>query len=140
MSRGKLWQITWGASFANTINATYPLDSAVAMSRPREGSEYLQTPSGVEDAWIVAHDQILSGQWRWITAAQWDGSTGVRAFLEWARAKNVFRFYPDRVGAPTFFYTVYLANPDAEPEPESDFTRRIALVMRERDGAAFTGF
>ncbi len=140
MSRGRLWRITWGAGFANELLGAYPLDAAVAFSQPREGSEWVQGPSGVESAWIVGHDQVLSGQWRWITAAQWDGATGVRAFLESARAKAVFRFYPDRIGAPSLFYTCYLANPDVTPEQESDFTRRLTLVMRERDGNPFTGY
>jgi hypothetical protein len=104
--RGVPINILWGAGFANTLTLGYPLDAAVAYSLPREGSEWVQASSGVEDAWITGHDQYLRGIVRWIPredrltpegrlATGWDGPNGWRAFLEWARAKNPFRVVRD---------------------------------------------
>lgn len=99
-------RILWGATYQNALDLGYPLDGAIAGSTPREGSEWAQGNSGAEDAWITAHDQWLQGDVRWIPRddtiipegrrhSGWNGTTGWRAFLEWARAKNVVRFYPD---------------------------------------------
>jgi hypothetical protein len=130
-------KILWGAALANTLRLGYPLDNVTSGDTPRDGSSWAQTPSGVEDAWIVGTDYVLSGDVRWIPqtdtssplATGWDGATGFRAFLAWARAKNVIRFYPD-AGAGTFVDS-YLVDPlQGEPLWESDGTRRITLRIR----------
>ena len=146
--RGKIPRITWGGSFANSLIFAYPLDEAVAFSQPREGSQVIETPSGTRDAWIVAHDQLLSGVLRWIpgedavspTRTGWDGATGVRAWLESARAQNVFRWIPDSTVLGTY-YPMYLVAPqDGGTVYEVDFTRRIAITMRTSDGSVVVGY
>ncbi len=139
MSRGALWRITWGTAYANTFDGAYPLDVAVAWSQDRAGSATVQTLAGVEDAWIVGTDHLLSGQVRWLTTAQWDGATGFRALLEWARAKNVVRWYGNRVGAPSTYTPCYLVEASA-PELEPDGTRKVTVTLRSSDGSAFTGY
>jgi hypothetical protein len=152
-NRGKAFKITWGDAFANTLNCGYPLDSANAYSESRDGSIDTQYLSGVEDAWLTGVDQYLTGDVRWIPRVDittpegnaytgWEGSTGWRAFLEWARAKNVFNFYPDPVGAPTTFQPCYLVEPSKGPSGlEADFTRKLSpFTIRTSDGSVFTGY
>jgi hypothetical protein len=105
-------------------------------------------PSGVEDAWVVGTDQLLEGDIRWVPttditdpllATGWDGATGVRAFLEWAREKNIFRWLPDRNSAG--YYQCYLQEPfDQAPELEQDATRKVHIVMRTTDDTPFEGY
>jgi hypothetical protein len=130
-------RITWGANYSNTLNIGYPLDDYVSYSTYREGSEFIQTMAGVEDAWIVGTDYTLEGTLRWIPTASstnptqtgWDGTTGVRAFLEWARQKNQIRFFPDTT-INTHILS-YLVEPlDGKHEVEPDGTRSIRLVIR----------
>lgn len=139
-------KITWGTSFANTLNIGYPLDDWNATSTFREGSEFVQSLSGVEDAWIVGTDFILKGTVRWIYTANstnptqtgWDGLTGWRAFLEWARQKNAFRFFPDK--DVNTYITSYLVEPlDGAHSVEPDGTRSINLVIRNST-TAYDGY
>lgn len=104
MSRGKPVRIRWGDTYEKALQIGYPLDEAKAYSKPRAGSEFVQSPSGVEDAWIVGYDQFLAGVARWLPAADrggppaqtgWDGTRGFGAFLEWAWKKNVLKVHPD---------------------------------------------
>src|SRR5688500_16995903 len=106
MAQNEIPQILWGAALANVLSIADPLDDPTAYSVPRQGSEWGQASSGERDAWILAgeHDQRLRGTVRHIpivdtlspVATGWDGATGFRAFLEWARAMNAFRFQPDK--------------------------------------------
>lgn len=129
-------KITWGTSFANTLNIGYALDDNAAYSTYREGSEFTQATSGIRDAWIIGNDYILEGTIRWIPAANktnpvqtgWDGSTGVRAFLEWARQMNEIRFYPDKDSGT--YITSYLMEPlDGKATVEPDGTRQFRLII-----------
>ncbi len=140
-------KITWGASFANTITFGYPLDSPVGYSEPREGHETLELDSGVFDAWVKGHRQLLAGDVRWIpgtvttdpAATGWDGTTGWRAFLEWARGMNLFRFYPDATKGD--YHSCYLIEPmSGQPEAEGDGTRRLRLVIVDSTTNAFDGY
>jgi len=143
-------KITWGASFANTLNIGYPLDNAVAYPVPCQGYAVVEAPSGARDSWVPGTRQRLAGDVRWIPAANvaaplatgWDtASTGFAAFLTWARAQNPFRFFPD-VGSGTYF-TCYLIEPmEGEPPQEQDATRRLRLVIQttETESAVFTGY
>lgn len=135
--RRTLPKITWGAAFANTLNVGYWLDNVKAGDTPRAGSVQDQAPSGVEDAWTVGTDYVLECELRWIPqvdtasplATGWDGATGVRAFLQWARDKNQLRFFPDASSGT--FLTCYLAEPmSGSPDPDADGSRRLKLVMR----------
>jgi hypothetical protein len=147
--RGALVKFVWGAAYANTLTVEFPLDDARAYTRPRDGSEMRQWTSGVEDAWLTGLDGYLDGVVRFIpgtttgSATGWDGATGWDEFLRWCWAKNVPRFYPDRVAAPSTFRTVYLVAPDGTTDPterEADFTRRLRLSLRATDGLAFPNY
>lgn len=138
-------KIVWNG---NTITFGTPLLNPIAYSKPRDGSKWVTSPSGAEDAYILGTDQLLQGVVPWIPrndaarpkpATGWNGATGWRAFLEWARQKNTFTFYPDAAGATT--YTCYLLNPITDPpELEVDLTRRITLLLRTSDDTPFDGY
>ena len=145
--RNKLAKITWGAAFANTLRLGYPLDNARTGDEPRAGSVVDQAPSGVEDAWEVGIDYLLTFDARYIPLADtvspvatgWDGAAGFRAFLAWARGKQLFRFYPDNA-AGTYF-TSYLVEPmKGSGELEGDGTRKIAMTIRNSAAVAFDGY
>lgn len=134
---GKLPLIKWGTAFANTVTFGFPLDDWRAYSQPREGSVFTQASSGVEDAWILGTDYILSGVVRWIpttdssnpTRTGWDGSTGWRACLEWGRQKNAVRFFPDATSGT--YITSYLVEPlTGEHGLEPNGERSVRLVLR----------
>jgi hypothetical protein len=130
--------IRWGAGFANLLQLGYALDNVRAGDEPRAGSTVDQAPSGVEDAWTTGVDYVLSADVRWIPRADtaapaatgWDGAAGFRAFLAWARDKNLVRWYPDVTDAATFIDS-YLVEPmQGQGDNESDGTRRIPLKLR----------
>ena len=143
MGQYTLPKITWGGSFANTVTIAYPVDNFTSYSKPREGSEWIQSPAGVEDAWIVGRDYYLNVDIRWIptnnttnpNATGWDGATGFRAFIEWAQDKNIFRWYPN--ASTGTYYSCYLVSPTDETSLtyEQDGTRAISLVMRNPTSA-----
>ena len=144
--RAKRPKILWGSGFANTLSFGYPLDNVVAGDEPRAGSSVDQAPSGVEDAWTVGTDYVLSADVRYIpqadtvspTATGWDGATGFRAFLAWARDKNLVRFYPDK-DAGTFIDS-YLVDPmTGQGSLEEDGTKRVTLKLRNAS-AAYDGY
>ena len=144
--RAKRPKILWGAAFANTLSFGYPLDNVVAGDEPRAGFAVDQAPSGVEDSWDNGTDYVLSADVRYIpqadtvspTATGWDGATGFRAFVQWARKKNLVRFYPDK-DAGTFIDS-YLVEPmTGQPELEEDGTRRLRLKLRNAS-TAYDGY
>ena len=148
MALADIPKITWGTSFANTLNIGFPLDSPRAWNDPREGSEWEVFPSGVRDAWLTGSDEYLAADIRWIPGATtadpvatgWDGATGFQAFLVWARDMNKFRFYPDKDSGT--YHTCYLVEPlKGEPAAEGDGSYRLRIVMVD-DGTqgAFTGY
>jgi hypothetical protein len=140
-------KITWNTGFGSTFTFAYTLDNWSSYSKPRDGSEWAQSTSGIEDAWIVGKDYYLEGDIRWIpstdttspVATGWDGSTGVRAFLEWAWDKNGFNFYPDKnAGNPILSYLVQPID-NAQITIESDGTRMFHIVMRNA-AVAYDGY
>ena len=150
MSISKVPKITWGASFANTLNIGWPLDNPSAHSEPGPGSEQARVGATV-DAWITGTHEVLEGDIRWIPGSNgttpgglpvtgWDGGTGVKAFLEWARNGNAFRFYPDKDAGT--YHTCYLLGPvDGGPGAEQDGTRRIRIrILDDGTQGAFTGY
>lgn len=139
-------KIEWGTSFANTLYVAYPLDDFKAYSTYRQGSDFVQSMGGVEDAWIVGTDYILEGDIRWIPttdtatplATGWDSSAGVRAFLEWGRQKNPIKFYPDATQSGSI--TSFLVEPlDGSHGLEPDGTRNIRLVIRNTS-SSYNGY
>lgn len=145
-NRLKTPKILWGSAFANTLSIGYPLDNTIVGDEPRSGSQQVQGASGLEEAWTVGTDYVLQGDVRWIpqtdtvtpAATGWDGTTGFRAFLAWARDKNVIRFYPDS-GAGTYIDS-YLVDPmGGQGSTESDGTRRVTLKIRNTS-TAYDGY
>ena len=144
--RAKRPKILWGSGFANTLSFGYPLDNVQAGDEPRAGSVVDQAPSGVEDAWTVGTDYVLSADVRYIpqtdtaspVATGWDGATGFRAFLQWARDKNLVRVYSDKDGGT--FIDSYLVEPmSGQPELEEDGTRRLRIKIRNAS-TAYDGY
>lgn len=152
MARGDIPQIEWGdTSPLRTISFGLPLDSPLSWSRSADGSETVVADSGARDGWITGTVYLLSGVVRFIptsdvTAASnpdgravtgWDGNEGWRAFLEWVRAGNEFRFYPDKTDSTTDhgfgangYFECSLDDPDVSPQPEpTNLTRRLSIVL-----------
>lgn len=115
----------WGTNFENILNFSYPFYDVIPERVPRDGSDFVQGVSGVEDAWITGWDHTLDLEARYLQlGAQSDFSAGpggqgdalggaasVQGFLDWARAKNTFRFVPDYLNAPGFYVDgCYLAD------------------------------
>lgn len=136
-------KIVWNG---NTIVFGYALDNVTSYSTNIDGSQTVRTENGTEYSWIPNNNYILECDVRWIpttngtnpTQTGWDGATGWRAFLEYARAKNPFSFFlasTDGSGISS-----YLVDPlDGQHELEPDGTRRIRLVIRNTT-TAYTGF
>ena len=134
----KLPQITWGTSFANTLNIGYPIDKWNSYSTPRKGSKMVQSQSGIYDSWVLGVDYFLECELRWIPGANtttplatgWDGTTGVRAFLEWAQLSNQFRWIPDMNVSGTYI-TSYLIDPFDKTgcTLEGDGTRNLKITI-----------
>lgn len=142
-------KITWGASFAKTLNFGYPLDTPVSWTEPSEDSIVKYLASGIVDSWIVRHEAYLEAQVRWVpttnttspvTASGWDSTDGWMDFLEWARAGNAFRFYPDKDQGT--YYAAQLVEPMSGgiALEKTDGTRKFALKLRTSDGSRFTGY
>lgn len=143
--------ITWGDAFANTLEFGYPLQDIRAYSASRDGLERQDMRDGSQDGWSNGERFLLEGtidvpSVDWVTnygpGTGWAGETGWRAFLEWARATNPFRFHPNAASLGVYMLC-YLVEPWAgAPEPGWDFTRRIRLVLTPVETAAlpFTGY
>lgn len=154
MSLGQIPAITWGGSFVNTWSIAYPIDFANSGSEPRVGSERATSPSGVEDAWIVGTEEVLSGQIIAIpitdqtpddngnNATGWDGATGVKAAIEYFLDAGIGRFIPDK-DTPATFVPFYIVKPEkaiATREANDPNRRRVSFTFRSQDGTEFTGF
>jgi hypothetical protein len=137
MGTYRIPKITWSGSYAATLNVGYPLDNWAAYSNAFEGSQFVQVESGTEDAWIINTEYVLEGDIRWIpttngvnpTQTGWDGVNGVRAFLEYGRAKNTFRWYPNKDEGT--YIESYLVEPlNGAHGLEPDGTRTIRIKIR----------
>lgn len=140
-------KILWGPALANVLNVGWFLDNVSAWPEPRAGSEQVEAPSGIEEAWTVGTNYFLQADLRWIPqtntasplATGWDGAAGVGAFLSWAQDKNVFRFFPDATDGATHF-DCYLSSPmSGAPSPELDGTRTLTIKIKNTV-AAFDGY
>lgn len=129
-------KITWGASYANTLTIAYVLDNWRAYSIAREGSEWVQAMSGVEDAWVIGEDYYLEADVRWIpssntispVASGWNGIAGWSALLTWARQKNPIRWYSDKDSGS--YITSYLVDTETIHGIEPDGTRNFRMKIR----------
>lgn len=134
--------ITWNG---NILLFGYSLDNAVSYSTTIDGSQMVRIEDGTEYSWIPNTNYVLEGDVRWIPTTStdiqtgWDGATGWRAFLEYARAKNTFLFFSNlnQLVSPIESYLVEPLN--GQHDLEIDGTRRIRLVIRNTT-TAYTGF
>ena len=83
---------------------------------------------------------MFEGSFRWLPTTGsvgqtgWDGVAGWRAFLEWSRQKNQFRYYPDKNSGT--YYTSYLVEPvNGSHDIEPDGTRSVRVKMRNSSGS-----
>ena len=139
-------KFTWGAAFVNALSIGYPLDSVKAGDEPRAGSAFDRSVAGIEDSWITGTDYLLTAMVRYIPqvdsasplATGWDGTTGFRAFLAYARQKNLVRFFPDATSGT--FVACYVADPmQGTPDYETDGARKLTITLRNTT-AAFDGY
>lgn len=136
-----------------------PLDTVNAWPEPRDGSEWVKSASGLEDAWIVGTDEMLSGDVRWIPTVDvatpynqtgWDGraeaawaNVGWRAMLTYGWQKSTFTFVPDQSDADAGLHTCYLVEPIERMEPgreQANMTRTFTIQLRDSDGKPFEGY
>lgn len=139
-------KMLWGASssgasphYENELLLGYPAYDWITDRVPREGSEFAQAPSGVEDAWITGRDYVFEGEFRFIpdkpsTSPERSvvaGPNSWQAFLDYCRDKNDFRFVPN-VNTPDFYVEkCYLVEPlRGFGGNLADLTRGVRLVMR----------
>lgn len=141
----KVSSILWGTNYENVLSFGYPLYSVVTDRVPRAGSEWVQGIGAAEDSWITGYDFVLSCMVQWLpvtpnfygaqapnpTQSPVSGPTGVQGFLDWARAKNPFRFVPD-VTLPLFYVdNCYLVEPSLTGgrgiSASLDFTHQLAI-------------
>lgn len=149
MAVGEIPRILWFTAFARQLDLGYPLDNVIAHSNPKPGSEFADAPSGEADSYIIGFDQILEADIRWIPTADttnpvatgWDTATlGFRLFLEYAREKQDIRFIPDKDTPATFIDCILVGPMERGIRKEKDGIRRIRMVLRSKDGTAFTGY
>lgn len=136
----------WGASssgasphYENELLIGYSLFDWITDRPPREGSVFVQAPSGAEDAWVTGRDYVMDAEVRFIPdkpsttpeRAVVAGPLSVQAFLDYCRDKNPFRFVPN-VNTPDFYVEqCYLVEPIRGFGGNlADLTRGVRLVMR----------
>lgn len=129
-------EIRWGTGNDNALSFAYPavLDSKRVWRRPAPGSRFARNPAGTSDSWIQNRDFMLAGTVRWFSSAAW-GGLGLQDFLDWAVAKNSFRFIPDRNYPNQYVDNCYLEEPADDPQPrleESDGSQSIDVVIRQQ--------
>lgn len=103
--RGIRPRLLWGSGYANALDLAAPLEDVLSYSRPREGSEWIDTKAGGREAWLEGTDYLLAGRARWIPTetalvggrrvSGWQGTDGWDAALQWLRDGNTGRYYPD---------------------------------------------
>jgi hypothetical protein len=144
-------RIMWGSGFTTSASFAFPIDNAQSISEQRDGSEYVVAPSGNTDAWTTGRNFLLTGNWRWIPTTNstsplqtgWDGTTGVRAMLEYMQDQQPVRLYPDAKGSA--FITCYLSSPMGPNSVagavsiEADGSRNLQMTLYS-SGSAFDGY
>lgn len=142
-------KIEWDTA-PNTLEFGYPMDAAVSWEDPQDGSQFVVSPAGVRDSWIVGDQPMLSGAVRWLPTTNiadtgfapftgWDGATGWREFLKFARDMNTFLFFPDRdIGTSISSYIVLPLR--GAPPLDKDGTRRIQLVIASASASTYDDY
>lgn len=128
-------EIRWGLGNSSVLTIGYPVDNLSVFSQPRNGSEFVQTMGGVEDAWITGVDYYLDATIRWIpnqgtaSATGWQGSQGWDAFLRWARDKRPFIWVMD-VETGLGIESTLVEPLSGGPGVEMDGTKSIRILIR----------
>lgn len=138
----------------NAILLDY-VDEVVSFPRPRAGSVWGRSMSGVEDAWITGTDRILTGRIRhvpqvasaWPTLKSgWYGENetaglncGVASFLTAGRAKTSLLWVPSRAAASSNTVSCYLSAPMDEDRVELEGNGERALRFELRSTSVFAG-
>jgi len=132
-------KLLWGAGFENELRIGFPLFDLVTDREEREGSEHIQAPSGVEDAWITGRDYVIDAEVRWIpdgpgtapVQTQLSGAVSWQAFLDYARDANALRFIPDDTAPDFYIDNVYLVEPrKGFGNPSADIKRNVRIKLR----------
>lgn len=139
-------KLLWGVSssgstphYENELLLGYPPYDWITDRVVREGSEFVQGPSGVEDAWITGRDFTFEGEFRFIpdkpsTAPDRSvvaGPNSWQAFLDYCRDKNDFRFVPYSSLPDFYVEKCYLVEPIRGFGGNlADLTRGVRLVLR----------
>jgi len=139
-------KIVWWYDYSKTLSFGYGLDNVITYSSSDENSQFALLQNASEYSWIINTFYILEADVRWIpyndttnpVANGWNTTNGWREFLEFARAKNPFRFYPDKDSAT--YITSYLVEPiNGTHGLEIDGTRNVRLVIRNNT-TPYTGY
>jgi len=122
----KVSQILWGPTLENVLSFGYPLRSLLTDREPRQEFSTVQASTGaVEDAWSAGFDYVMECEATFLpitpnaygsqapnpTQSPIVGALGVQDFLDYARAKNRFRFVPDVAFPQVYVDGCYLADP-----------------------------
>lgn len=129
-------KILWGTNYENEL-LPGELYNIVTDREPRDGSEFVQGASGIEDSWITGFDYVMDAEARFVpdlpggSVSPISGPLGWQDFMDWARAKNPFRFVPD-ASLPDFYVDgCYLVEPmRGLGGLGTDIKRRISLKIR----------
>jgi hypothetical protein len=139
-------KIVWWYDYSKTLSFGYGLDNVITYSSSDENSQFALLQNASEYSWIINTFYTLEADVRWIPynnttnpiANGWNTTNGWREFLEFGRAKNPFRFYPDKDNAT--YITSYLVEPiNGTHGLEIDGTRNVRLVIRNNI-TPYTGY
>jgi hypothetical protein len=137
----------------NVVALDY-LDSAVASSMLRAGSQVGQTLSGVEDAFVTGRDYLLNAAAVWVSltpsttpvvSSGWAGpnestgiNAGIGAMLHNGMSRNALTFVPDRSACSTSV-SCYLQRPESDTEIGLLPGGYRTFGLRLRSASEFTG-
>lgn len=154
MAQGINWRtlpkITWGTSYAATLELGRPMQEIKAYSEMSPGFEQQPLRGGSVDAWVMGLDQLLEAKVvaiptenevteYGVTATGWAGDTGWEGFLEWAYQRYALRFFPDRTSGT--YIPCYLETPWRDAPAAGWYLHRDQqLKLRSTDGTPFTGY
>ncbi len=129
-----------------TLDFGYPPMKARSWSQPDPGSNFINYDSGLQDAWVIRNDRVLSLDVYAIPAN--DETTGYgpssgwnkwRDFLEAARDGQVFDFYPDKDGVD-FVQCVLVEPKTGTPTIGWLQSRGLTLQIRRLDNDRWEGY